>query len=221
MEADLEFLQISCFLYEFRSNKRFKDDWVEELSKWLQSINKLKVDVEYDTPLFITSLSPNLPKFLDIINMYSPDFPLMISVSENQNYMLKKLDFQCRSHVTYKGKGVIYIPCFHGGYISVDGKIESLDLLEMIKVSKPVSIFTTSIKSNDISINDERVSSILSELYAKVEHSDDDDLHQFTLKSGFSGGHLKPVTLYIRIWKICAFVSDNVFHIKAQKNFVI
>lgn len=218
METDLEFLQISCFLYEYRLNKRVTNETMEDLSEWLQNNDKLNFNVDYDTPIFVTSLSPNVSKILDIINMYSPDFPMIISISDTDKYMLKKLDFQSNSHVTYRGSGRMCIPCFHGGSISVDGEIDGLDILELIKVSKPFTTFTTCIESKHISIDEAYTSSILSELYDVIENSDDDNLYQFTLKAGFRGRSPSMLTKYIRSWKISAYVEDNVFYIRAQKD---
>lgn len=228
VDNDLEFIQMSCFLYEFRMNERLRDKTMDELSRWLQSKGKLNILIGYDTPAFISSLSPNFSKILDIVNLYSPNFPMIISIqSEKEKYMLKKLDFQSNSPVTYRSKGIISIPCFHGGEIIVDGKIDGLDLQEIIKVSNPFVVFKTSIVSSAIDIDQERVDTILSELYSMIENSDDEDLYKFTLKSAYTNTNsnnistLKASTLFIRNWKITFFVDDAYLHLRAEKDLFV
>ena len=220
MESDLEFLQISCFLYKFRMNNKVQDILIEDLSRWLQSKGKLNTRVGFDKPVVITSASPNFSKILDVVNIYSPNFPMLISIKSEKNKSVRKLDFKSDSTVIYQGKSLVTIPCFHGGEIVVNGQVDGLDIYELVKVSNPSLVFKTSNEAEFIVVDQERVTKILDELCAIIERSEDEDLFQFSLKARIVAGGIQipDSAFFLRIWKIHTYFDDGFFFLRADKN---
>ena len=217
MESDLEFLQTSCFLYKFRLNNKVQDTLIEEVSRWLQTEGKLNTRVGFNNPVIISSRNPNFSRILDVVNMYSPNFPMLISLkSEND---VRKLDFRSDSTVIYRGKGLVTIPCFHGGQIVVDGNVDGLDIYELVKVSNPSLVFKTSIDAEVVDVKQAQIAKILDELCAIIERCEDEDLFEFSFRARIVAGGIQipDSSIFLRIWKIYTCYENGFFHLRAKK----
>lgn len=201
-QDDLGLVLLCCFIFgkRTRDGPPSVDEGLETMGKWMESVNKLRTDVDACHPVILDFSDPDINCAIDVLNMYSPGSPLKF-IFRNAAHALtsKKLRVQSPSTYTYEGSRVD-VPILHGGKIEVLGDVcfESIsDLLSNNNLAMTTEINVT----GDLSgCTKEQVEASMRSLRDILYSTKDGDLFRFSITG--SSQHIDVDPVFVRKWVI-------------------
>lgn len=185
-EDDLVFLLFCVFIYEKRTRPGYTDvdNKLSEMSKYLTSVNKLKLDVQPCAPCLLDFDDPDTPRLVDVLNTYAPEFPINFDFSENsRSYIASRIKIDSPSLYKYKIQtGVLDIPFLHGGCIQVEGDVSFDTVVDLLSTAS-TKVFSTDIDVSGslVGCSKESVEKAITYLQQIVYDNQDHELFMFSI----------------------------------------
>lgn len=205
---DLVFLLFCAFIYEKRTCRDRNgclDETIAGLSCWLTEADKLKLDVEPCKPSTLNFEDHDTTKLIDVLNAYSPEFPLTFLFSkESDTYVAKRINVLSPSTYTYKfPSGSLEVPFLHGGKIVVDGDA-SFDTIVDLLTSHGKLAFTTEIDVAGSLVNctSQTLQLAFDTLRQTISDNSDEELSVFSVKGSCPTSTLSIEDVQLRKWQI-------------------
>lgn len=209
---DLVFLLYCAFIFDKRTRDGVPsvDKYLEETSSWLRENNKLNLEVEPCAPSTLDFDDADAPRVVDVLNAYSPEFPLNLEFSDNSSsYVAKRLQLESPATYSYRIRsGTLDLPFLHGGKIKVDGDI-SFDAVVDLLSSQQRLAFTTEIDVSGslVGCDPDSILVAIRHLRQWIYETPDDLLFGFSVC-----GKTKPIevdSVMVRKWRISFSRTDE------------
>ena len=209
---DVGFVLYCAFIFEkrTRSGAPSLDTSLAETSAWLLTNNKLKLDIEPCAPATLDFDDADTPRVVDLLNIYSPEFPLSLTFSDNsRSYAAKRIQVQSPATYSYKiGSGILDLPFLHGGKIKVAGDVSFDTVVDLLSSHKSL-VFTTDIDvaGELVGCNPDSVQVAIRHLRQWILEKRDDDLFEFSVCGRAPALDVDPVV--VRKWRLTYATTDD------------
>lgn len=220
---DLDFLLLSKHIFENKSVEYPFCSQMVYVNGWLDSLNPDSIKSETfntEKEIVIDLKLEDMNRIIDLLNMCNPSFSIKIIVNDSKdNLISKRLNMKSHSQITFDvDEELLFKPGhIHGGNLVINGNVDSVDLISVLKAAPVPILMRTSIHINGFVTNPksfcETVFDFITEI---VEKTQDDCIHHFSIFVSEIENDYKKTKL-IRNWEIVAGCQDNVLNIKVSK----
>ncbi len=214
---DLGFVLFCGYIFDKRTRPGFPslDKYLQEICSWLIKSNKLKVDADVCAPATVDFNDADAPRLVDVLNTYSPEFPLNFVLSENSEnsgaYVARRLRLSSPSTYSYHlASGVLDLPFFHGGKIKVEGDLSFDSVVDLLSIDVGRALTSDiDVSGSLVGCDSESVRVAIDHLRRGLFENPDEDLFGFSLCGACeaSCNAIDVDAVVVRKWEI-SFTTD-------------
>lgn len=225
---DLEFLLLSKYIFENKSVEYQFCSQMIHVKDWLNSIDSEKLDLNsnfknFNREIILDLKLEHMDRIIDLLNICNPSITIKIIINnENDNLLSKRLNMKSHSRLTFdvNEKLEFFKPGhIHGGDITINGDVESVDLVSVLKAAPVPVIMRTSIHINGSIQNSKSFcETIFDYLREIVQKTEDSFMHGFSLNIYENIDDLViKKTKTIRNWEIVCESNSKKIQISVSK----